>query len=54
MAVTPKAVASWGLLSEAGGETQIISEMEITVAAAEPLAVDLEAAEISVELGDDQ
>lgn len=55
MAVSPKALASWGLLSEAGGgSTQVISEMEITVGAAEPLAVELEAAGISVKLSDDQ
>jgi hypothetical protein len=34
--------------------TQVVKEMEVTVAAAEPLAVELEAAEISVELRDDQ
>ena len=55
MAVSPKALASWGLLAEpGGGSTQVINEMEIVVAAAEPLAVELEAAEISVELRDDQ
>jgi hypothetical protein len=55
MAVSPKALASWGLLAEpGGGSTQVISEMEIGVAAAEPLAVELEAVEISVELSDDQ
>jgi hypothetical protein len=58
MAISPKALASWGLLSDAGGGiiqlTQVVKEMEVTVAAAEPLAVELEAAEISVELRDDQ
>ena len=55
MAISPKSLASWGLLAEpGGGSTQIINEMEIVVAAAEPLAVELEAAEISVELRDDQ
>jgi hypothetical protein len=55
MAVSPKALASWGLLSDAGsGSTQVISEMAVTVAAAEPLAVSLSTAEISVELSDDQ
>jgi hypothetical protein len=52
MAVNPKALASWGLLSD--GDTQVVAEMEITVGAAEPLAVELEAAGISVELSDDQ
>jgi hypothetical protein len=58
MAVSPKALASWGLLSDAGGDiihvTQIVKEMEVTLAAAEPLAVSLSAAEISVQLSDDQ
>jgi len=55
MAVSPKALASWGLLAEpGGGSTQFIHEMEIVVAAAEPLAVSLSTAEISVELSDDQ
>ncbi len=51
MAVNPKAVASWGLRAEA---TQIVSEMAITLAADEPLVVDLEAEEIDVELSDEQ
>ena len=54
MAISPKALASWGLLSDPDGGiiqvTQILQEMEITLAAGEPLAVELEAAEISVEL----
>jgi hypothetical protein len=68
MAVDPKAVASWGLLGEAGGSyTQVIDEMQIIVSDAAPLAVELEAesgaellavslstAEISVELRDGQ
>ncbi len=55
MAVSPKAVASWGLLADAGGgSTQVIQEMEIVVAASEPLAVSFSTAEISVELRDDQ
>jgi hypothetical protein len=55
MAVSPKALASWGLLAEpAGGPTQVIQEMEIVVATAEPLAVELSAAEMNVELRDDQ
>lgn len=55
MAISPKALASWGLLAEpGGGSTQVIHEMEIGVAAAEPLAVSLSTAEISVELRDDQ
>jgi len=55
MAVNPKALASWGLLAETGGsETQVIQKMGIVVATAEPLAVELETAEISVELRDDQ
>ena len=68
MALNPKAVASWGLLGEAGGShTQIINEMQIIVSDAAPLAVELEAgsgyellavslstAEISVELRDGQ
>jgi len=55
MAISPKALASWGLLAEpGGGETQVIHEMEIVVATAEPLAVELSAAEITVELSEDQ
>ena len=58
MAVSPKAVASWGLLADAGGGiiqvTQVIQEMEVTLAAAAPLAVELEAEAISVTLRDDQ
>ena len=55
MAISPKSLASWGLLAEpGGGSSQIIHEMEIVVAAAEPLAVSLSTAEISVELSDDQ
>ena len=54
MAISPKALASWGLLLDTGGgSTQVIHEMEIVVAAGEPLAVELETAEISVELRDD-
>lgn len=58
MAISPKTLASWGLLSDTGGGiiqvTQVLQEMEVTLAAGEPLAVELEAAEISVELRDDQ
>jgi hypothetical protein len=58
MAISPKALSSWGLLSDSGGGiiqiTQVIREMEITLEAGEPLAVELEAAEISVQLSDDQ
>jgi hypothetical protein len=57
VAVIPKAVASWGLLGEggaAGGATQVITEMEIMVAGDKPLSVELAAAEISVELSDEQ
>jgi hypothetical protein len=58
MAISPKAVASWGLLSESGGGivqvTQVLQGMEVTLAAGEPLAVELETAEISVELREDQ
>ena len=58
MAVSPKSLVSWGLLAEPGGGItqvmQVIHEMEIEVAAAEPLAVSLSTAEISVELRDDQ
>jgi hypothetical protein len=57
MAISPKALASWGLLSDPDGGiiqvTQILQEMEITLAAGEPLAVELETAEISVELRED-
>ena len=39
MAVSPKAVASWGLLADAGGGiiqvTQVIQEMEVRLAAAD-------------------
>jgi hypothetical protein len=58
MAISAKALASWGLLSDSGGGiiqvTQVLQEMEVTLAAGEPLAVELETAEISVELRDDQ
>ena len=68
MALNLKALASWGLLGEAGGgSTQVIKEMQVTVSDAAPLAVELEAgsgseplavelgtAEISVELSDEQ
>ena len=58
MAVSPKAMASWGLLADGGGGiiqvTQVIQEMEVTLTAATPLAVELEAAAISVQLRDDQ
>ena len=57
MAVSPKAVASWGLLADGGGiiqVTQVIQEMEVRLAAAAPLAVELNAAAISVTLRNDQ
>jgi hypothetical protein len=58
MAISAVALASWGLLSDSGGGviqvTQVLQEMEITLAAGEPLAVELEAAAISVQLSDDQ
>jgi hypothetical protein len=58
MAISPKTLASWGLLSDSGGSTiqvtQVLQEMEITLAAGEPLAVELETPEISVELKEDQ
>ena len=68
MALNLKALASWGLLGEAGGgSTQVINEMQVTVSDAAPLAVELKAgsgseplavelgtAEISVELTDEQ
>jgi len=58
MAISPKALASWGLLSDTGGGiiqvTKVLQEMEITLAAGEPLAVELTTAEISVVLKDDQ
>jgi hypothetical protein len=58
MAVSPKAVASWGLWADAGGGiiqvTKVIQEMEVRLAAAEPLSVELEAAAISLELSADQ
>lgn len=41
------------LAASNGGSTQIIQEMEIMVASAEPLTVELAAAEISVALSDD-
>ena len=57
MAISPKALASWGLRSDTGGGiiqvTQVLREMELTLAAGEPLVVELETAEISVELKDD-
>ena len=58
MAISPKTLASWGLLSDTGGGiiqvTQILQEMEITLPAGELLAVELETAEISVELREDR
>jgi hypothetical protein len=58
MAISPKALASWGLLSDSGGGiiqvTQILQEMEVKLAAGELLAVELETAEISVQLSDEQ
>ena len=58
MAISAKALASWGLLSDSGGGiiqvTKVLQEMEVTLVAGEPLAVELETAEISVELRDDQ
>ena len=58
MAISAKALASWGLLSDTGGGiiqvTQVLREIEITLAAGEPLAVELETAEISVQMSDEQ
>jgi hypothetical protein len=58
MAISAKTLASWGLLSDSGGGiihvTQVLREMEVTLATGGPLAVELEGAEISVELRDDQ
>jgi hypothetical protein len=58
MAISPKALASWGLLSDSGGGiiqvTQVLQEMEVTLAAGELLAVALETDEISVELREDR
>jgi hypothetical protein len=58
MAISPKALASWGLLSDTGGGiiqvTQVLREIEVTLAAGEPLTVALETDEISVELRDNQ
>jgi hypothetical protein len=58
MAISPKALTSWGLLSDSGGGiiqvTKVLQEMEVTLAGSEPLTVELETAEISVELRDDQ
>ena len=58
MAISAKTLASWGLLSDSGGGiiqvTKVLREMEVTLAAAEPLAVSLSTAEISVELSDEQ
>jgi|GEM_PF-2363948 len=58
MAISASALASWGLLSDGSGGviqvTQVLQEMEVTLAAGEPLAVELEAAEIRVQLSDDQ
>jgi hypothetical protein len=67
MAINLKALASWGLMAEAGGSTQVITSLEVTVSASEalavelgaapdsePLSVGLEAAEIAVELREDQ
>jgi len=58
MAISAPALASWGLLSDSSGGvvqvTQVLQEMEVTLAAGEPLAVELEAAEIRVQLSDGQ
>jgi hypothetical protein len=58
MAIIPKTLASWGLLSDNEGGiiqvTQILQKLEVILTGGEPLAVELEAAEISVELRDDQ
>ena len=57
MAISAKALASWGLLSDTGGGiiqvTRVLQEMEVRLVAGEPLAVELETTEISVELKDD-
>ena len=58
MAISAKTLASWGLLSDTGGGiiqvTQVLQEMEVRLTAGEPLAVELETAEISVELREDR
>jgi len=43
MAFNLKALASWGLLGQVGGGSQVIHEMQVTVTDAAPLAVELEA-----------
>jgi hypothetical protein len=58
MAISPKTLASWGLLSDSGGGIiqviQVLKEIKVTLAAGESLAVDLATTEISVELKEDQ
>lgn len=57
MAISAKALVSWGLLSDTGGGiiqvTRVLQEMEVRLAAGEPLSVELETTEISVELRDE-
>jgi hypothetical protein len=55
MALSAKSVASWGLLSapgEGGIITRVIEGLEVSLASLEPLAIHLEATEITVELSD--
>jgi hypothetical protein len=55
MALNAKSVASWGLLStpgEGGRITQVIEGLEVSLNSLEPLEVQLEATEITVELSD--
>ncbi len=52
MVISPKCLASWGLLSPTeGGSTQVISEIEVVMADPDILEVDLEIPE--VELSDE-
>ncbi|MFZ5448608.1 MAG: hypothetical protein ACOZFS_08250 [Thermodesulfobacteriota bacterium] len=52
MAISPKCVVSWGLLSPTeGGSPQVISEMEIVLVAPDTLEVELGGPE--VELSDE-
>jgi hypothetical protein len=55
MALNPKSVASWGLISEPGDGAviiQVIAGLEVTLESLKPLEVHLEATEITVELSD--
>jgi hypothetical protein len=53
MALNPKAIASWGLLAPPVERiTQVVEGAAVTLEVLEPLAVELAAAEITVELND--